>query len=104
MGNAEEGGSGPDKAGTCQHCQMVRVRRARREGVREEPAWDASLTGTGSNLVDMGRAAVRVTIVAVVASVPTEPIGRDRAGGKSAAYSRRPPGYSWAPDSLSGNR
>ena len=22
-------GSSPDKAGTCQHCQMVRVRRAR---------------------------------------------------------------------------
>jgi len=31
-------GSSPDKAGTCQHCQMARVRRARRRGVREEPA------------------------------------------------------------------
>lgn len=30
--------SGPDKAGTCQYCQMVRVRRARWKGVREEPS------------------------------------------------------------------
>ena len=27
-----------DKAGTGQHCQMVRVRQARRKGIREEPA------------------------------------------------------------------
>jgi hypothetical protein len=26
-GGAGEGGSSPDKAGACQHCQMVRVRR-----------------------------------------------------------------------------
>ena len=32
-----EGGSGPDNDGTGQHCQMVWVRLARREGVREEP-------------------------------------------------------------------
>jgi hypothetical protein len=31
-------GSGPDKAGTGQYCQMAWVRRARRRGVREEPA------------------------------------------------------------------
>jgi len=30
-------GSGPDNAGTCRHCQTVRARQARREGVREEP-------------------------------------------------------------------
>lgn len=51
--------SGPDKVGTCQYCQMVRVRRVRGEGIREEPVCDASLCGTGSNLVDMGRSAVR---------------------------------------------
>jgi hypothetical protein len=31
--------SGPDEAGTCQHCQMVRARRAWRKGIREEPAF-----------------------------------------------------------------
>jgi hypothetical protein len=30
--------SSPDNDGTGQHCQMVRVRQARRKGVREEPA------------------------------------------------------------------
>jgi len=34
----EEGGSSPDNDGTGQHCQMVWVRLAGREGVREEPA------------------------------------------------------------------
>ena len=33
-----EGGSSPDNDGTRQHCQMARVRQARRKGVREEPA------------------------------------------------------------------
>src|SRR6266480_2445630 len=31
-------GAAPDKAGTRQYCQMARVRRAWRRGVREEPA------------------------------------------------------------------
>jgi hypothetical protein len=30
--------SSPDNDGTSQHCQMARVRQARRKGVREEPA------------------------------------------------------------------
>ncbi len=34
---------------------MARVRRARRRGVREEPAFTSLNLGTGSNLVDMGR-------------------------------------------------
>jgi Transposase, Mutator family len=33
--------SRPDNAGTCWHCQTVRVRQARREGVREKPACKA---------------------------------------------------------------
>jgi hypothetical protein len=36
-GGAGEGGSSPDKAGMCQYCQMVRVRRAGSKGAREEP-------------------------------------------------------------------
>ncbi len=38
--------SGPDKVGTCQHCQMVRVRRARWKGVREEPAFTSLKAGS----------------------------------------------------------
>jgi hypothetical protein len=34
--------SSPDNAGTVQYCQMVRVRLARRKGVREEPAFESS--------------------------------------------------------------
>jgi hypothetical protein len=34
--------SSPDNAGTDQHHRMVRVRQARQEGVREEPASNAS--------------------------------------------------------------
>jgi len=37
-GGAGEGGGSPDKAGTCQYCQMVWVRQAWRKGVRGEPA------------------------------------------------------------------
>jgi hypothetical protein len=47
--------SGPDKAGTCQYCQMTRVRRAGWKGVRKEPAFTSLKARTGSNLVDMGR-------------------------------------------------
>ena len=35
--------SSPDKAGTDQHRQMIWVRRARREGVREEPVIESPL-------------------------------------------------------------
>ena len=52
--------SSPDNDGTGQHCQMVRVRQASSEGVREKPASESpSIESTGSNLADMGRAAVR---------------------------------------------
>jgi len=47
--------SGPDEAGTCQHRQMGRVRRARWRGVREGTGGYASLVDTGSNLADLGR-------------------------------------------------
>jgi hypothetical protein len=48
-------GSSADKAGTAWHCQTGRVRRARSDGVREEPVAKPRTRGTGSNLVDMGR-------------------------------------------------
>ena len=48
--------SSPDKAGTCQHCQMVRVRRVRPEGVtRVNQRLNASQVHTiSSNLADVG--------------------------------------------------
>ena len=53
------GGSSPDNDGTGRYCQTVRVRQARREGVAEANQWLNPLKrGIGSNLVDMGRAAV----------------------------------------------
>ncbi len=52
-------GSSPDKAGTVQYCQMVRARRTRREGVTRVNQWlNLRNRGTGSNLADVGRAAV----------------------------------------------
>jgi hypothetical protein len=53
-------GSSPDKAGTVQYCQMGWVRRTRREGVTRVNQWmNLRNCGTGSNLADMGRDAVR---------------------------------------------
>src|SRR6202011_5308282 len=54
-------GSSADKAGTVWYCQTDRVRRARSEGIREEPVRKLRKRGTGSNLVDMGRGAVHGT-------------------------------------------
>jgi hypothetical protein len=51
-------GSSADKAGTVWYCQTGRVRRARSDGIREEPVVKLRKRGTGSNLVDMGRVAV----------------------------------------------
>jgi hypothetical protein len=52
--------SGPDNDGTDRHCQTVRVRQARPEGVTKVNQWLKSRKrGAGSNLVDRGRYAVR---------------------------------------------
>jgi len=45
IGSRREGGSSPDKAGTGQHCRMAWVRRARWEGIREEPMFKAPQEG-----------------------------------------------------------
>lgn len=53
-------GSSPDNDGPCQHCQMVWARQARQRGVTKVNQWLNPLKcGTGSNLADVGRAAVR---------------------------------------------
>ena len=56
-------GSSPDKAGTAQYCQMGWVRRTRREGVTRVNQWlNLRNRGTGSNLADVGRDAVRAEL------------------------------------------
>jgi hypothetical protein len=51
--------SSPDNDGTCRHRQTARVRLARWECVTQVNQWlNPRKRGTGSNLVDMGRAAV----------------------------------------------
>ena len=51
-------GSSPDNDGTGRHHQTARVRQARRRGVTRVNQWLNPLKrGTGSNLVDVGRAA-----------------------------------------------
>jgi hypothetical protein len=52
--------SSPDNDGTGRYCQTARVRQASSEDVREKPAFESpSIESTGSNLADVGRAAVR---------------------------------------------
>ena len=52
--------SGPDGRGTCWHCQTVRARAARPEGAtRVNQCLTLRNIEAGSNLVDMGRCAVR---------------------------------------------
>jgi len=52
--------SGPDERGVCWDCQTVRVRVARPEGVTEvNQCLTLRNSEAGSNLVDMGRCAVR---------------------------------------------
>lgn len=56
-------GSSLDNAGTGRHCQTVRVRQARREGVTQVNQWLNPLKhGTGSNLADVGRAAAHANL------------------------------------------
>ena len=76
-----EGGSSPDNAGTGQHCQMVRVRQARRKGVREEPASERSSSDpTSSNLADLGWVAARTRSTSWRGTLGrvTSPAGRPR--------------------------
>ena len=61
-------GSSADKAGTVWYCQTGRVRRARSDGIREEPVVKLRKRGTGSNLVDMGRDAVHGHLMRVADS------------------------------------
>lgn len=52
--------SGPDEGGTCRDCQTVRACPAKPDGVTRVNQWlTLRNSEAGSNLVDMGRCAVR---------------------------------------------
>ncbi len=82
------GGSSSDNDGTGRYCQTVWARHARRDGVAEANQWLNPLKrGIGSNLADLGRAAVHAR--------PSDRVGDSGVGiswpawrpwGRSAAY------------------
>ena len=73
-------GSSLDNAGMVRNRQTVRVRQARREGVTRVNQWQNPLKcGTGSNLTDVGRAAVHV-IPILGMTTPATAIGAGRGG------------------------
>jgi hypothetical protein len=80
-GTGVRAGSSPDNAETGRYCQMVRVRQARRRGIREEPATESpSRRPTSSNLADMGWVAARtrdVTCGELLGRLMS-PVGRPR--------------------------
>ncbi len=70
-------GSSPDNDGTGRHCQTARVRQARRKGATKVNQWLNPLKHeTGSNLVDMGRAAVHAEPDAGTATPKSDLRGR----------------------------
>ena len=90
--------SSPDNAGTDQHHRMVRVRQARQEGVREEPALTLLKSPASSNPVDLGWSAVRTNMIwcwdlrGGLRSLASE--ATVKACGVAVAISQ---GHSWAP-------
>jgi hypothetical protein len=73
--------SSPDNDGTGQHCQMVRVRQARRKGVREEPAAERPSRDPAARTWRIGAAEQRV------------PARLGRVGNSSVGSCRRPGGH-----------
>jgi hypothetical protein len=92
-------GSSPDNDGTGRYCQTARVRQARPKGVtRVNQRLKLRNVSTGSNLVDVGRFAVRGSYEADGPTPkPYESVGEEamlKACGVGVAML---PGYSWAP-------
>ena len=79
--------SSPDNDGTGRHYQTARARQARRKGVTKVNQWLNPLKRvTGSNLVDMGRAATHVDPVAGWAT--PNPDYHGRSGGHEESLRR----------------
>jgi len=97
--------SSPDNDGTGQHCQMVWVRQARREGVREKPAAERfSRASTSSNLADLGWAAARIRASARRTPGPVSVVGREATEKVCGVPVARLQGHSWSPNPTSGSR
>ena len=91
--------SSPDNDGTGRHCQTVRARQARRDGVREEPALNASqgchqLQPGGCGL---GRGAHRAAAGCRVTPGPVNVAGREATPKVCGVGVARPQGHSRAP-------
>jgi hypothetical protein len=97
-------GSSLDNAGTVRNRQTVRVRQARREGVTRVNQWQNPLKyGTGSNLTDVGRAAVRANLIDGKATRRADTYAVREATVKACGVAvARLQGQSWAPPSTTG--
>ena len=94
-----------DKAGTAQHRQMVRVRQARRKGVREKPAAERpSSQPTSSNLMDMGWVAAHIGALASRTLRPVDVAGQEATVNACGVVVAMLQGHSWAPTPSSGSR
>lgn len=90
--------SSPDNDGAIRHCQTDRVRQARREGVREEPASGRFLRqNTSSNLADMGWAATRTRRMRGT-SGPVDVAGPEVMVKVCGVAVTKSQGHSWAPN------
>ncbi len=98
--------SSPDNAGTCQHCQMVRVRQARQEGVTTvNQRMNASQEQTtSSNLTDLGWAAARTSTIVGGTPWPVDVAGREATPNACGVGVAKPQGHSWAPHLSNGSR
>ncbi len=98
--------SSPDKAGTCENRQMVRVRQARRDGVTTvNQRMNASQEhSTSSNLTDLGWVAVRTSMLGEGTLGPVSVAGREATPNVCGVGVARPQGHSWAPRPSSGSR
>lgn len=93
--------SSPDNDGTGQYYRMARVRQARREGGREEPALSRPLSfPPARNPVDLGWIAVRTRPLITGAGnswAGSEVAGREATVKVCGVAVARSQGYSWPP-------
>jgi hypothetical protein len=98
-------GSSPDNDGTDRHHQTVRARQARRRGVTQvNQRLNPLKRGTGSNLVDAGRAAAHVVVEARRRRLRSRKCvaGGEATGNACGVPVARLQGHSWAPIPLTG--
>ena len=92
--------SSPDKAGTHEHCQIVRVRRARQDGATAvNQRMNASQERTtSSNLTDLGWAATRTIIEVMTGTLRSVDVaGREATPNVCGVGVAMLQGHSWAP-------